>query len=199
MGHPHTSPLVVLVSNNAYALDHPLVRGSRPRLDTGVLGISWWIGRCRGSSSTAWSASSLDIRGTASLPAGLDGEALTLPPPLRWPSPRCAARTNLRTTHPGVSPSALLSTNCMPWRRQATLAAQTLSARPGGAGPGSARSWSCAPARAELEAERFGDQAGARDYSGRRRSVGSRERRSVVSHVRIASDDLAGAPTASPV
>ena len=35
----HTSPLVVLVSNNAYALDQPLVSGSRPRLDTGRLGI----------------------------------------------------------------------------------------------------------------------------------------------------------------
>ena len=35
----HTSPLVVLVSNNEYALDQPLAQGSRPRLDTGRLGI----------------------------------------------------------------------------------------------------------------------------------------------------------------
>jgi diacylglycerol kinase family enzyme len=37
--HQHTSPLVVLVSNNAYALDQPQVAGSRPRLDTGRLGV----------------------------------------------------------------------------------------------------------------------------------------------------------------
>ena len=35
----HPSPLVVLVSNNEYALDQPLAQGSRPRLDTGRLGI----------------------------------------------------------------------------------------------------------------------------------------------------------------
>jgi diacylglycerol kinase family enzyme len=35
----HDSPLVVLVSNNPYALDEPLVQGSRPRLDTRRLGI----------------------------------------------------------------------------------------------------------------------------------------------------------------
>jgi diacylglycerol kinase family enzyme len=34
----HTSPLVILVSNNPSALEHPLVRGSRPRLDTGPPG-----------------------------------------------------------------------------------------------------------------------------------------------------------------
>ena len=35
----HTSPMVVLVSNNEYAIDQPLAQGSRPRLDTGRLGI----------------------------------------------------------------------------------------------------------------------------------------------------------------
>lgn len=39
LARPHTSPLVVLVSNNEYALDQPLARGSRLRLDSGRLGI----------------------------------------------------------------------------------------------------------------------------------------------------------------
>ena len=38
-GHEHRHPAVVLVSNNPYALDHPLARGTRPALDTGQLGI----------------------------------------------------------------------------------------------------------------------------------------------------------------
>ena len=38
-GHGHRSPAVVLVSNNPYAFERPLVRGARPVLDSGRLGI----------------------------------------------------------------------------------------------------------------------------------------------------------------
>ena len=38
-GCEHRHLAVVLVSNNPYAVDHPLVRGTRPSLDTGQLGI----------------------------------------------------------------------------------------------------------------------------------------------------------------
>ena len=106
----HTSPLVVLVSNNAYALDQPLASGSRPRLDTGRLGIVILDrpGAERSPVST-WSAASLEIAGTAGIPVGVDGEAVTLPPPLRFTVRPAALRVRISRHHPGFSPSALLS------------------------------------------------------------------------------------------
>jgi diacylglycerol kinase family enzyme len=106
----HTSPLVVLVSNNAYALDQPLARGSRPRLDTGRLGIV--ILDRPGAERPqvhAWSAPSLEIAATAPVPAGLDGEAVALQPPLRCTTRPAALRVRISRHHPGASPSALLS------------------------------------------------------------------------------------------
>ncbi len=110
LARQHTSPLVVLVSNNAYALDQPLVSGSRPRLDTGRLGIVV-LDRpgAERSPVSAWSAPSLEIAGTAGIPVGLDGEAVTLPPPLRCTMRPAALRVRISRHHPGFSPSALLS------------------------------------------------------------------------------------------
>ncbi len=106
----HTCPLVVLVSNNAYALDEPLVRGSRPRLDTGQLGVVVLDEPDAGRSPiSAWRAPSLDITASAPLPAGVDGEAVTLLPPLRLTTHPGALRIRISRHHPGVSPSALLS------------------------------------------------------------------------------------------
>jgi diacylglycerol kinase family enzyme len=105
----HTSPLVVLVSNNAYALDQPLARGSRPRLDTGQLGIV--ILDRPGAERPqvfAWSAPSLEIAATAPVPAGLDGEAVALRPPLHCTTRPAALRVRISRNHPGASPSALL-------------------------------------------------------------------------------------------
>ena len=39
LGAEHTHPLIVLVSNNPYALERPIAHGARPRLDGGRLGI----------------------------------------------------------------------------------------------------------------------------------------------------------------
>jgi hypothetical protein len=39
LGREHRHLTVVLVSNNPYAVDRPLVTGTRPALDTGHLGI----------------------------------------------------------------------------------------------------------------------------------------------------------------
>jgi len=109
VGRRHTSPLVVLVSNNAYALDQPLVQASRPRLDAGRLGIVVLDPpRAERLPLSAWSAPSLEITATAPVPAGLDGEAVTLLPPLRYATRRAALRVRISGHHPGVSPSALL-------------------------------------------------------------------------------------------
>ena len=106
----HTSPLVVLVSNNAYALDQPLARGSRPRLDTGRLGIVM-LDRpgAQRPQVFAWSAPSLEIATSALVPAGLDGEAVTLLPPLHCTTGPAALRVRISRHHPGASPSALLA------------------------------------------------------------------------------------------
>jgi diacylglycerol kinase family enzyme len=113
----HTSPLLVLVSNNEYALDQPLARGSRPRLDTGRLGIIV-LDRPSGGLDrpsverpvvAAWSALSLEIAATAQVPAGLDGEAVTLTAPLQFTTRPAALRVRISRHHPGASPAALLS------------------------------------------------------------------------------------------
>jgi len=118
-GRDHTSPVVVLVSNNPYALHHPLVRGSRPRLDTGRLGVAV-VERPVAQSSpvpapgeappvSVWSASEVEIAGAATLAAGLDGEAAVLEPPLLCTSRHAALRVRISSNHPGLSPSALVS------------------------------------------------------------------------------------------
>jgi hypothetical protein len=38
-GREYPGPAVLLVSNNPYALDQPVARGTRPALDTGQLGV----------------------------------------------------------------------------------------------------------------------------------------------------------------
>lgn len=113
----HTAPLLVLVSNNAYALDQALARGSRPRLDTAQLGIIV-LDRPTGAphrsslerpAVSAWSAPSLEIAATARVPAGLDGEAVTLMAPLQCTTRPAALRVRISRHHPGASPAALLS------------------------------------------------------------------------------------------
>ena len=108
LGRHHTSPVVVLVSNNAYALDQPVARGSRPRLDAGRLGI---IVLDRPESSVpparVWSAPSVEIAASGALHVGVDGEAVTLPAPIRCATRPSALRVRISRRHPGLSPSAL--------------------------------------------------------------------------------------------
>jgi diacylglycerol kinase family enzyme len=84
LGHEHTDPVVVVVSNNPYALDRPPAPGMRPRLDSGQLGVivldAPQIGRRpRGR---AWSAHTLVVDASGPVHVGIDGEAVDLTPPL---------------------------------------------------------------------------------------------------------------------
>jgi diacylglycerol kinase family enzyme len=97
LGHEHTNPAVVLVSNNPYALEHPPARGARRRLDTGRLGVVV-LGEPMqppGRAARAWTASSLDIAAGAALHVGRDGEAETLDPPLHFVSRPAALRVRI--------------------------------------------------------------------------------------------------------
>ncbi len=110
LGREHLHPAVVLVSNNPYALDRPLARGTRPALDSGQLGVL--VLDAPGDSprvpGRAWSAPQLEVNAPAPVHAGVDGEAVDLDPPLRFASHPAALRVRISPRHPGASPSARL-------------------------------------------------------------------------------------------
>jgi diacylglycerol kinase family enzyme len=114
---------LVLVSNNPYQLTRLAGAGTRPRLDTGRLGIV--AARVRSASDVAelvtletvgqpsrfrglleWSQPEFEIRSSSSVAVGLDGEALILEPPLHFASLPGALRVRLPRQAAGVSPSA---------------------------------------------------------------------------------------------
>jgi diacylglycerol kinase family enzyme len=100
-GREHTHPAVLLVSNNPYALEPPLVPGTRPRLDTGRLGVVV-LDRPNEPphrSGRAWKASWLDVGAGAAVHAGRDGEAITLDLPLHFASRPGALRVRIATRH----------------------------------------------------------------------------------------------------
>jgi diacylglycerol kinase family enzyme len=107
-GRDHSTAAIVLVSNGAYRLGHVLASGTRPRLDAGVLGITVAAeGAANGRNPIAeWSATTFEVRSAAPIAAGIDGEAATLQPPLRFETRPRALRVWIAPQHPGVSPSA---------------------------------------------------------------------------------------------
>jgi diacylglycerol kinase family enzyme len=105
--HDHPNPAVLLVSNNAYAFEPGLVPGTRPRLDTGRLGVIALDARPDPPlpPGRAWTAPSLEVTADDPVAAGIDGEPATLEPPLRFGIRRAALRVRISSAHPGVSPS----------------------------------------------------------------------------------------------
>ncbi|MFD7120351.1 diacylglycerol kinase family protein [Streptomyces sp. NPDC059922] len=118
-------PQAVLVSNNPYRLGDPAGLGYRDRLDSGVLGVlgvkvdnavqaaSMLRGR-RGSGLTSATARQVVIDADAPrVPAGVDGEALTVPVPVRCRIEPGALRVRLPRHRPGVP----RGTPPLNWRR----------------------------------------------------------------------------------
>jgi hypothetical protein len=112
-GHAHHSGAAVLVSNNRYRLGRAVGSGTRPRIDDGMLGITV------ASAPTGtephrrpqrpwreWSAAEFEVDSDQPVPAGIDGEAMTLEPPLRFKIRPGALRVRIARAHPGASPSA---------------------------------------------------------------------------------------------
>ncbi|MFL5780777.1 MAG: diacylglycerol/lipid kinase family protein [Thermoleophilaceae bacterium] len=123
-GHKHASADVMLISNDPYRLGRALGSGTRPRLDTGVLGIAVAVagnGRSSRGRFMTWSAGDFEIESEDQVPAGLDGEAVRLDSPLRFRSRPRALRVRVARRHPGQSPSASLPDT--PWGVIASLAA----------------------------------------------------------------------------
>jgi diacylglycerol kinase family enzyme len=113
---------LVIVSNNPYQLRRFRGAGTRPRLDTGRLGV--FATRMRGAGAVAklvtlgtigqhrrlggvlqWSSLEFEIRATAPVAVGLDGEALVLAPPLRFVTLPGALRVRVPRHASGVSPA----------------------------------------------------------------------------------------------
>jgi diacylglycerol kinase family enzyme len=114
---------LVIVSNNPYQLKRLGGAGTRPRLDTGLLGI--FATRMRSATAVAklvtlgtigqhrrfgsalqWSCLEFEVRSGAPVAVGLDGEALMLAPPLRFLSLPGALRVRVPRHARGISPSA---------------------------------------------------------------------------------------------
>lgn len=126
-GAEHDHADLVLVSNNRYQLDRIGGFGSRSRLDEGVLGIvtievrtgadvaalvalqtTGQISRFPGWRE--WTATSFEVRSSAPIEAGVDGEAVVYGPPLRFAVRPGALRVRVAAHHPGRSPAASVPT-----------------------------------------------------------------------------------------
>ena len=118
---------LVIVSNNPYQLRRFRGAGTRPRLDTGRLGI--FATRMRGASAVAklvtlgtigqhrrlggvlqWSSLEFEVRASEPVAVGLDGEALVLTPPLRFASLPGALRVRVPRHSSGLSPAGVAVT-----------------------------------------------------------------------------------------
>jgi len=113
-GHVHSAGAAVLVSNNLYRLGHAVGSGTRPRIDDGLLGITV-VGTPGGDRERGrtlrrpwreWAAPAFEVDSDGPLPAGVDGEALVLDPPLRFRVRPGVLHVRIANSHPGASPSA---------------------------------------------------------------------------------------------
>ena len=112
-GDDNATADLLMVSNGPYRLDRLFGMGTRPRMDSGVLGIvsvriagpgqaAQFLAMestgtvSRFSGWRTWTAEEFVINADQSVPAGVDGEALSLDPPLRFAHPpRRPARADL--------------------------------------------------------------------------------------------------------
>ena len=114
-GHEHHSGAAVLVSNNRYRLGKAVGSGTRPRIDDGLLGITVASAPADASPDRItqrpwreWSAPEFQVDSDGPVPAGIDGEAVTVDAPLRFRIRPGALRVRIARVHPGASPSAAI-------------------------------------------------------------------------------------------
>src|SRR6185436_19899379 len=88
----HRAGAAILVSNNRYRLGRAIGSGTRPRIDDGLPGVTVAGGPIgRGGSGRLpqrpwreWTAPTFEVDADHPVPAGIDGEAVRLDPPLRF-------------------------------------------------------------------------------------------------------------------
>ena len=122
-GTEHASAHVLMVSNGPYELSGGEGFGSRPRMDTGALGVvalqfrssndiarfvemsaAGRVGRFPGW--IQWQDTTFRVTSHEPLEVGIDGEALTLDPPLEFRTAPAALRVRLPLHAPGYSSAA---------------------------------------------------------------------------------------------
>jgi diacylglycerol kinase family enzyme len=114
-GVAHASAATILVSNNPYRLGRAVGSGTRPRIDTGQLGVAVIPTRRKdgtaGPTSSAllrqWSTPTFRVDSAQPVPLGIDGEAVVVDPPIRFGIRPRVLRVRIAPQHPGASPSAL--------------------------------------------------------------------------------------------
>lgn len=106
-GQHHRGAAVILVSNDVYRLGHAIGTGTRPRLDAGVLGVAVLGLAGHERLWRQWATPSFEVDAAEPVPAGVDGEAMMLVPPVRFTSRPGALRVRIAPDHPGASPSAI--------------------------------------------------------------------------------------------
>jgi diacylglycerol kinase family enzyme len=113
-GEQHSGGAAILVSNNRYRLGPAVGSGTRPRIDDGVLGVTV-VGTPNGNHEAdrrprrpwhEWSTPTFEVTSDRPVPAGIDGEAVVLEPPLRFRIRPGVLRVRIARHHPGCSPSA---------------------------------------------------------------------------------------------
>jgi hypothetical protein len=126
-GFAHDSGMALLVSNNPYRLGTAIGSGTRPRLDTAELGVAVLgpKGPMRQGLLRRWSLPSIEVDGNGAVPAGIDGEAALLDPPLRFIMRPGALRVRISLEHPGASPSASVPEGALPGLRSLARLAVT--------------------------------------------------------------------------
>jgi diacylglycerol kinase family enzyme len=112
-GREHSSGAAILVSNNRYRLGHTVGSGTRPRMDDKLLGITVASATAGGRRFVQrpwreWSTPAFEVDADGPIAAGIDGEAVTLDPPLRIRILPAALRVRIAAEHPGASPSAAM-------------------------------------------------------------------------------------------
>jgi diacylglycerol kinase family enzyme len=101
--------VALLVSNNVYRLGAAIGSGTRPHLDEGVLGVAAATAGEGGAAAALrlrqWQRRSFSVDADEPVPVGIDGEAVTLAPPLEFASMPGALAVRIAPAHPGASPS----------------------------------------------------------------------------------------------
>jgi diacylglycerol kinase family enzyme len=120
-GLPQMSTALVLVSNNPYRLGPTLGSGTRPRLDSNRLGVVDFAPPAGQGAVASWRELALEdltVEADQPIPLGIDGESVTLEPPLRFRIRPQALRVRIAPQHPGVSPSAAAPHGAFPALRE---------------------------------------------------------------------------------
>ncbi len=110
---PAGEAMVVMVSNNNYRLGNLIGAGTRPRIDDGRLGVAVLEAAAGGRRPRLrqWDAPTFEVGSGGPVPAGVDGEALMIDPPLLFTIRPGALRVRIAPHHPGASPGAALPNN----------------------------------------------------------------------------------------